>query len=81
MNTIYDWMSLLVFAGLVPLFLQRSSMDNPPDTIWHYLPPTVGCAVSNYLGNNGNGIVAVIVLVASVVYIFKVLKPFPPRSQ
>jgi hypothetical protein len=80
MHTIYDWLSLIVFAGLVPLFLQRSSMDEPPDTVWHYLPPTVGCALSNYLGNEGYGVFAIIVLAAAIVYIFMILKPWPRKN-
>ena len=60
METLYDWLALLAFAGLIVLFLQRSSMDNPPDTVWHYLPPAVGCALSNYLGNEGMGLVALL---------------------
>lgn len=75
MQTIYDWVSLIIFAGLIPLFLQRSAQDNPPDKIWHYLPPTVGCAVANYVGNEGQGILAFVILGAVLIYIFKVLKP------
>lgn len=75
MQTIYDWLSLIIFAGLIPLFLQRSAQDNPPDKIWHYLPPTVGCAVANYVGNEGQGILAFVILAAVLIYIFKVLKP------
>jgi ABC-type Na+ efflux pump permease subunit len=75
MQTIYDWVALIIFAGLIPLFLQRSAQDNPPDKLWHYLPPTIGCAVANYLGNNGQGAIAIAILVAVLIYIFKVLKP------
>jgi len=27
MDTIYDWLSLAIFAGLIVLFLQRSTSD------------------------------------------------------
>ena len=53
METVYDWVTILGFAGLVTLFLQRSSLENPPDTIWHYLPPAIGAAMTNYFGNEG----------------------------
>ena len=75
METIYDWVTVLLFAGLITLFLQRSSMDEPPDTIWHYIPPAIACALANYLGNEGHAIPAVAVLVAGAAYVVKVLKP------
>lgn len=74
-ETIYDWLAIVTFAGLIVLFLQRSSMDEPPDTIWHYLPPAIGCALSNYLGNNDMGVAAILMLVAVGVYVALVLKP------
>lgn len=75
METIYDWVTILGFAGLVTLFLQRSSLEEPPDTIWHYVPPSVGFAVCNYFGNEGIDAVAIAIGVATVAYIFLVLKP------
>lgn len=75
METVYDWVTVLIFAGLITLFLQRSSMDDPPDTIWHYMPPAIGCAVANYLGNEGMTVFAIAMIVAVIGYIFVVLKP------
>ena len=74
-ETVYDWITVLGFAGLVTLFLQRSSLENPPDTIWHYLPPAIGAAVTNYFGNEGNHVVAIAVGIASIAYVILVLKP------
>lgn len=75
METVYDWVTILGFAGLVTLFLQRSSLEEPPDTIWHYLPPSIGFAVTNYLGNEEMDIPAIVVGLATVAYIIIVLKP------
>lgn len=50
-------------------------MDDPPDTIWHYMPPAIGCAVANYLGNEGMTVFAIATIVAVIGYIFVVLKP------
>lgn len=75
METVYDWVTVLGFAGLVTLFLQRSSLENPPDTIWHYLPPAIGAAVTNYFGNEGQDAIAIIVGAISVAYVIIVLKP------
>lgn len=77
MQTVYDWLTVAVFSGLIVLFLQRSSLEQPTDSIWHYLPPALGCAVANYLGNEGYSLPAVGVLVGTAAYIYYVLKPFP----
>ena len=76
LETIWDWLSILVFAGLIVLFLQRSSMEEPPDTMWHYAPPALGCAVANYLGNQGTDLLAALILAAVITYVVLVLKPF-----
>lgn len=76
METIYDWVTIALFAALIVLFLNRSKMENPPDRIWDYLPPSVGFAVANYLGNEGYGWwAATLVLAGSLAYIWIVLKP------
>lgn len=75
METIYDWVTVAIFAGLIVLFLQRSSADEPVDSIWSYLGAGVGCAVANYIGNEGNDIVAVITIIATIAFIVIVLKP------
>lgn len=75
METVYDWVTVLGFAGLVTLFLQRSSLENPPDTIWHYLPPAIGAAVCNYFGNEEMHVPAIGVGIATIAYVILVLKP------
>ncbi|MFM9828593.1 MAG: XrtV sorting system accessory protein [Sphingomonas sp.] len=75
METPFDWLALTVFVGLVVLLLQRSSQENPPDKLWHYGPPAIGCAVVNYIGNEGHTIAAAIGLIAVLVYIYYVLRP------
>lgn len=76
METVYDWFTVLIFAGLVTLYLQRSMGDDAGDSIWSYLVGGVGCAVSNYLGNEGYDIPAIALIAATLVYIALVLKPF-----
>jgi len=82
METAYDWISLAIFAGIIVLFLQRSSMENPPDRMIDYLPPALGCAIANQAGNyaieNDNLVmhaVGVALLIGVVVYVWLVLKP------
>lgn len=83
MKTPYDFITLAIFAGLIVLFLQRSIDDiRDDDHIWQYLLAAVGCAVTNYLGNEGYTAFAILALVGTVAFILYVLKPikgFPPR--
>ena len=90
METIFDWMTVAVFAGLVVLFLQRSSGEaEPQDSIWQYLVAAAGCAVTNYLGNEGLGggeeggatdvtqlALAVLAFAGTLAFVWFVLKPF-----
>ena len=80
MTTVYDWVTVAIFAGLVVLFLQRSS--GPPedfDALHHYAFPSIGCMATNYLGNEGYHLLAVIMLVAVLAYIWYFLKPLKFR--
>lgn len=82
MQTVYDWVTLGIFAGLVVLFLQRSVSDDRNDSMLAYLAGAAVCAVANYLGNNGYDLLAVALIVANLVFIMLVLKPIdlPRRS-
>jgi hypothetical protein len=83
MDTIYDWVSLAIFAGLVVLFLQRSTGERAEEdvSLLYYLAAGVGCAVANYFGDHGQDIVAVVLLVATVGFIAYFLKPFQRPSS
>ena len=77
METVYDWITVAIFGGLVVLFLHRSVQPGEPqDTILHYLPPSIGCAVANYVGNEGQGLVSFLIVLGVLIYIALVLKPF-----
>jgi hypothetical protein len=90
METPYDWLTVAIFAGLIVIFLQRSVGDDEPvDSIWSYLPPSIGCAVANQFGNNAleseDGTlyhaIAVLLIAAVVAYIILIIKPFPAKPQ
>ena len=76
MSTVYDWITVTIFAGLIVLYLQRSEAENPRDSLWQYLGASLSCAVANYLGNEGNHMLAAILMVATVGYVLMVLNPF-----
>ena len=76
MQTIFDWVTIGIFAALVVLFLQRSVPGTSQDTVWHYLPAAAGCALANYLGNEGQPILAAAVIAGVLIYTVLVLKPF-----
>lgn len=68
---------MIIFGGLVILFLQRSAgPENPSDKIYHYLPPALGCAIADYLGNNDQRVAAISLTIAVVGYILFFMKPF-----
>ena len=82
MQTIYDWVTIAIFAGLIVIFLQRSvgpDAQEIDDPIWRYLPAAVALAVANYLGNEGYAVPAWATILGAVAYIILVLKPFPVR--
>ena len=81
METIWDWITVISFSGLATLLLQRSSEETPRDKLWQYAPPAVGCAVVNFLGNEGYHLIAAMLLVGVIVYIFTVLKVPMPFQQ
>ena len=57
--------------------LQRSQEDSAVrDTMISYLPPAVGCAVANYLGNEGHDVFAIITVILVLAYIALVIKPY-----
>lgn len=86
MNTPYDWITVALFAGLVVLFMQRSTLASPRDSIWQYLCAAIGCALANWFGNNAEGRylyhgAAIAVIIGTLVYIALVLRPLDRRED
>lgn len=76
MQTIYDWLSLALFCALAVLFLNRSAGPVVHgDRVLRYLPPAIGCAAANYLGNEGYDLAALLLLAASAFYVVARLRP------
>jgi len=78
METVFDWVSLAIFAGLIVLFLQRSTGERAENdvSLFYYLGAGVGCAVADYAGNHGQALIAALLLAATVAFIIYFLKPF-----
>lgn len=69
MQTAYDWITVLIFAGLVTLFLSRSTAESgQDDSMWHYLVPAAGCGIANWIGNEGHGLAASLLIAGSLAY-------------
>ncbi len=83
MNTVYDWVTVAIFAALVVLFLQRSTGERPPrDSMLQYLVASAGCAIANQFGNKaleGGGflyhLLGIGLIVATLAYVHFVLRP------
>lgn len=76
MQTIHDWLSMALFCLIALTFLQRSLHKPPfPDPMIRYIPPAAGCALANWLGNEGYGLPAIATLALAAGYYWHVLKP------
>lgn len=77
MQTIHDWVTVAIFCGLITLFLHRSiDVDEPGDSLWHYLVASVGLAGTNWLGNEGRHLLALMSLGLTLIFIHHVIAPF-----
>ena len=87
METIYDWTTIIVFAGLIVLFLQRSQ-GAPRDHLWQYMVAALGCALTNYIGNEAiksdsavMHLGAVALGLSTLGFIWFMLRPFSSDQQ
>ncbi|MFN4019884.1 MAG: XrtV sorting system accessory protein [Erythrobacter sp.] len=80
MQSVYDWASVLLFCVLAVTLLHRSMQPPFHDRIVAYLPPAVGCAFGNWLGNEGHAAGAVLILASSALYLALVIRPLARRN-
>ncbi len=80
MKTVYDWITVMIFAGLVTHFLHQSSKPGGEEgqSIWLYMVACVGCGIANWLGNNGWHFAAIALIALTLGYSLYV---FGPRGQ
>ena len=80
METVYDWVSVFLFAGLIVMFVHRATSEDDEEaaqSVAPYLVAGIGCAIGNYFGNEGLAALAVLILGATILYIVYYLRPFP----
>lgn len=78
METVYDWLTVAIFAGLIVLFLQRS-VGPERDQMWPYFAASVACAVINQVGNKAiddNSMLLHVVSVGGIVAILAFIQYF-----
>ena len=81
METVYDWVTVAIFAGLIVLFLNRAIDGDKDEPILPYLGAGAGCGLANYLGNEGYPIPAVLVILGVLYYTYRYIKPFPSQHR
>ena len=70
MKTVYDWVTVLIFAGLVTHFLQQSAdRGTRAAPLWQYALAIGGCALADWLGNGGQPIAAAAAIVITLCFI------------
>jgi hypothetical protein len=76
MSTVYDWLTVIIFAGLAIIYLQRSAGERPDhDAVWKYLPPAVTCVAANQIGNADWPLPATVMMFGVLAYIWFVIRP------
>lgn len=72
MSTFFDVLTVTCFAGLVIAFFQFTSRDTR--ILLHFVLSGIVFAVANQVGNHGSPILAVILIVAGIVYAVLITK-------
>lgn len=70
METLYDLMATALFIATAGIFFYRYRSENPP--LAPYMLISLVCAVANWLGNNGGGVGAVLLLIAGSFYLLHI---------
>ncbi|KTR85303.1 hypothetical protein GGR39_000058 [Novosphingobium fluoreni] len=81
MTTVFDWLTVAIFAALAVVYLQRSVGPRPAhDAVWKYLPPAAICMIANQVGNGGWAVPAAILMFGAIAYIWFIIRPLDRAS-
>ena len=75
MRTAFDWITVILFCAIALTLLHRSMHPPFRDRIVAYIPPAIGCALANWLGNEGYLLPAILVIIASAAYYHLAIDP------
>ncbi|NWG46206.1 MAG: hypothetical protein HXY25_06620 [Alphaproteobacteria bacterium] len=64
METYFDWITVLAFMIIAGTFFYRVRAEDPPLVL--YVGLSIGCAIANWLGNEGHVIPAFVAIGAVV---------------
>jgi hypothetical protein len=76
MNTIYDWVTVALFAALLIMVVRGAAAGMSAARLLQYLGAAIGCALINWLGNNGYHVAAIACGAFVLLYTWVVLRPF-----
>ena len=84
MKTAFDFASVLLFAVLAVIYLNRSAKDQPdPVPLWAYAATALALAAGDVIANRGHRLIGTVLLAAAVaatLWIF-MRKEAPPRAS
>lgn len=77
METLYDWWAVAIFGVLSITWLSRSvNRTSFADPALPYGICALGCALGNWLGNEGHDVLAAAVLSATLATYLIIIRPF-----
>lgn len=75
MNTIYDWMAVVIAGGLIALFLEKKRGDRHQEPTYVYILAGAACIIGHYLGNSGRPALGGIAMGAAAVLLVALIRP------
>ena len=80
METIFDFLSVVLFIATAGIFFLRIGRENPP--LAPYLVICIACAVANQLGNADMVVASIILLVCAAFLLLQIAsEPYSPESD
>ena len=68
METLYDYVTVAAFIGIAVMYFHFNKDED--QNILAYMWPAIGCAISNYFGNEGFPEVSAIVFIGVIAWVW-----------